>query len=29
MNYLDMPLKELHAALVKKEVTPLELTKKP
>lgn len=26
MNYLDMPLKELHGALVKKEVTPLELT---
>ncbi len=27
MNYLDLPLKELHAALVAKEVTPLELAK--
>lgn len=26
MNYLDMPLKELHQALVEKKVTPLELT---
>lgn len=26
MNYLDLPLKELHAALVEKKVTPLELT---
>lgn len=26
MNYLDMPLKELHEALVSKAVTPLELT---
>lgn len=26
MNYLDLPLEELHASLVKKEVTPLELT---
>ncbi|MCH5172200.1 MAG: Asp-tRNA(Asn)/Glu-tRNA(Gln) amidotransferase subunit GatA [Erysipelotrichales bacterium] len=27
MNYLDLTIKELHEALVKKEVTPLELTK--
>ncbi len=27
MNYLDLPLKELHEALVNKKVTPLELTK--
>lgn len=27
MNYLDLPLKELHSALVAKEVTPLELAK--
>lgn len=27
MSYLDLSLEELHAALVKKEVTPLELTK--
>lgn len=27
MNYLDLPLRELHASLLKKEVTPLELTK--
>ena len=27
MDYLDLPLEELHASLVKKEVTPLELTK--
>lgn len=27
MNYLDLTLKEIHAALVNKEVTPLELTK--
>lgn len=27
MNYLDMPIRELHSALVKKEVTPIELTK--
>lgn len=26
MHYLDLPLEELHKALVKKEVTPLELT---
>lgn len=26
MNYLDLPLKELHDALVAKKVTPLELT---
>lgn len=26
MHYLDLPLKELHKALVAKEVTPLELT---
>ena len=26
MNYLDMPLKELHEALVSKAVTPLDLT---
>lgn len=26
-NYLDLPLEELHLALVKKETTPLELTK--
>jgi len=26
MKYLDMPLKDLHLALVNKEVTPLELT---
>jgi aspartyl-tRNA(Asn)/glutamyl-tRNA(Gln) amidotransferase subunit A len=26
MNYLDLPLKELHEALVAKKVTPLELT---
>jgi len=26
MNYLDLPLKELHEALVSKQVTPLELT---
>lgn len=26
MNYLDMPLSALHDALVRKEVTPLELT---
>ena len=25
-NYLDLPLEELHAALLSKEVTPLELT---
>ena len=25
MNYLDLPLKELHAALLVKETTPLEL----
>lgn len=27
MNYLDLSLEELHAALVNKKVTPLELTK--
>ena len=26
MHYLDLPLKEIHAALVAKKVTPLELT---
>jgi aspartyl-tRNA(Asn)/glutamyl-tRNA(Gln) amidotransferase subunit A len=26
MNYIDLPLKELHEALVAKKVTPLELT---
>ena len=25
MSYLDLSIKELHEALVKKEVTPLEL----
>lgn len=27
MNYLDLPLEELHRALCEKEVTPLDLTK--
>ena len=27
MNYLDLPLREIHEALVAKKVTPLELTK--
>ena len=26
MSYLDLPLQELHQALVEKKVTPLELT---
>lgn len=26
MNYLDLPIREIHAALVEKKVTPLELT---
>ena len=27
MNYLDLTIKEMHEALVKKEITPLELAK--
>lgn len=27
MNYLDLPIADIHAALVEKKVTPLELTK--
>lgn len=27
MNYLDLPIKEIHASLLRKEVTPLELVR--